>query len=95
MGKEHEEYWQKDEAVGEGQVGDERFSIRMRLHTSEERYDGGVTLIPLSQSKGWRTYLHARPYILVPEITVQVGLYVRGGYRIPKKGERKFPTSGE
>ena len=73
---EPDPYWQDDVAVGEGRFSrGETYSIRLRLHTATERFHRHQELIPLAQSSGERVYVHAKPYILVPDITLTVGLY--------------------
>lgn len=76
-GQEVDSYWQIDLAVGEGQIHGEQYAIRLRVHTSTEPYRGGEGLVKLVHTHGERTYFHARPYILVPEITLTIGVYDR------------------
>ena len=74
--QEHHPYWQEDVAIGEAVLfRGERSTIRMRLHTTTERYASRRELVPLSQPTGERVYVHAKPYILVPDVTLTVGLY--------------------
>ncbi len=74
--QEHAPYWQEDIALGEATLfRGETSTVRMRLHTTTERYAGRRELVPLSQSTGERVYVHAKPYILVPDVTLTVGLY--------------------
>lgn len=68
-------YWQEDVAVGEGRFFSDPYTIRLRLHTTRERYRGKEELYPLNHKTGERLYLHGRPYILVPEITLTIGLH--------------------
>jgi hypothetical protein len=51
--------------------------VRLRLHQSEETYHGRnvAELVPLSHPTGSRTYVHARPYVLEPEVTLTVDLF--------------------
>ncbi len=71
-------YWQEDVALGESQFfrGD-RSTIRMRLHMATERASRQHEIVPLSDAVRERTYVHGKPYILVPDITLTVGLYPR------------------
>jgi hypothetical protein len=69
-------YWQEDIAIGEGRFyRDETYTIRMRLHTATERASRRHEIVPLSPAVRERVYVHAKPYILVPDITLSVGLY--------------------
>src|SRR4051794_31730029 len=74
--KEFEEtpapYFQTDQAIGEIQLWGETFSLGQRLHQSEERYSRRDTLAPFAEERGTRLYFDARPYILVPSITLTV-----------------------
>jgi hypothetical protein len=69
-------YWSEDVLLGEVALPDGPTLVRLRLHQSEEPYHGRniAELVPLSQPTGTRTYVHAQPYVLVPEITLSVGL---------------------
>ena len=71
-----EPYWQEDIAIGEAALfRGEVYVVRMRLHTTTERYAGRHELVPLSQSTGERVYVHGKPYILVPDVTLTVRLH--------------------
>ncbi len=67
-------YWQDDVAIGEGRFYRDTYSIRMRLHTETERFSRRDEIIPLSEPTGLRVYVHAKPYILLPDITLTVAL---------------------
>jgi hypothetical protein len=69
-------YWQEDLAIGEGRFerGQTR-AIRLRLHTETERYHAHQEILPLTQPRGERVYVHGKPYIVVPDFTVTLGLY--------------------
>jgi len=74
--RDHDPYWQEDVAIGDGRFyRGETYTIRLRLHTSTERYAARHEIVPLSQPATTRTYVHAKPYIIVPDITLTVGLY--------------------
>jgi hypothetical protein len=76
--REEPPYWQEDIALGEGRFyRGEPYGIRMRLHTTTERYGGRDELVPLTHPGGERVYVHGKPYILVPDITLTIGLYER------------------
>lgn len=67
MTKEHDDYWQIDEAIDDG-------SIRLKVHYEDDQYSGGE-IVPLKEKRGIRTYYHAKPYILIPRITLALGLH--------------------
>ncbi len=68
--QERDPYWQEDVAIGEAALfRGETYAVRMRLHTTTERYAGRRELVPLSHPVGERVYVHAKPYILVPDVT--------------------------
>jgi hypothetical protein len=69
-------YWRDDVLVGEIPLPDGSALLRLRRHQSEEAYHGRniAELISLSQSTGMRSYVHAKPYVLEPEITLTIGL---------------------
>lgn len=68
-------YWQIDQAVGDAPIRGEEYTIRLRVHTSKERYAEKQEIVPLAHHKGERIYFHARPYILVPDIRITIGAY--------------------
>ena len=73
---EQDPYWTDDIFVGEVRLPRETALVRLRLHESEEVYHGRniAELVPLSQSTGSRSYVHAKPYVREPEITLTLGL---------------------
>jgi hypothetical protein len=78
---EHEqpdqEYWNADEAIGEVTLWrDQRYTLRLKAHVAEELYRQGVgeEILPLTSQRGVRTDVHARPYVLVPDVIVDVQL---------------------
>ncbi len=73
--EEHGPYWQHDLAIGEACIQRDAHTIRLRVHHSEERYRKHNELFPLLHKTGVRDYVHAKPYILVPDITLTVDLY--------------------
>ena len=72
---ERDEYWQEDLELGDGHFYQDAYTIRLLLHQDTERYLGRDELFPLTQRTGERLYFHAKPYILLPDITLRVGLY--------------------
>lgn len=73
--KEHDDYWQHDEAIGEAHLQRDNYAVRMKLHQSAERHRGPIDLIPGRSYTGERLYHHAKFYVLVPEITLTIGLF--------------------
>jgi hypothetical protein len=72
---EPEPYWQADVAIGEGRFfRGETYTIRMRLHTATERASRRHEIVPLSDAVRERVYVHGKPYLLMPDITLTVGL---------------------
>lgn len=71
--------WTDDLLLGEAVLLGERRAIRLRLHQAQERYHrrDGAELVPLSEATGERLYVHAKPYLLVPDITLAVELSPR------------------
>src|SRR5919201_6358731 len=66
-------------------------SVYGRFHMSEERYfDKHDEIVPLSQASGRRTYVMFHPYVLVPNMTMTVGLYPK-----PKQYADMEPAIGE
>jgi hypothetical protein len=73
--RERDPYWQDDVAIGEAALfSDASYAIRMRLHTETERVTSRRELVPVTQPAE-RVYLHGKPYILVPDITLTVQLH--------------------
>jgi hypothetical protein len=70
-------YWNSNHVIGDGIIGDEKSLIRLKLHRSEERYFHKEELFPLSTRTGTRIYFHAKPYILIPDITLTIATYPR------------------
>jgi hypothetical protein len=63
-------YWTHNITLGEGDVQGNRSLIRLHLHKSEETFHHPKSLFPIPTQRGKRTYFHAKPYILIPKITV-------------------------
>jgi hypothetical protein len=68
--------------LGEGEVQGQQSLIRLHLHRSEEPYYHSEELFPISSHLrgehpprgAKRTYFHAKPYMLIPRITLTIGL---------------------
>ena len=69
---ESESYWQADISLGEIELQDERYPLRMRLHRARESYQERRELVTLEASSGERSYLHATPYLLIPDVQLTV-----------------------
>ena len=67
-------YWQRDLSLGEIELEDASFALSMRLYRSRESYQERRELVPLEVSSGERTYLHATPYLLIPEVQLMVDI---------------------
>jgi len=77
---QEDEYWTADEQIGAVRLWrGEPYSLRLKAHIQDELYRQGKTeeIIPLRHQQGVRTYLQAKPYVLVPEITLGVQLSPR------------------
>jgi hypothetical protein len=75
--REPDPYWTDDALLGEVPLPDGPALVRLRAHHAVEPYHGRnvAELVPLAHPVGERGYVHARPYVLEPEITLTVGLF--------------------
>jgi hypothetical protein len=75
--REPDPYWTDDVLLGEVPLPGGPALVRLRAHHAVERYHGRnvAELVPLAHPVGERGYVHARPYVLEPEITLTVGLF--------------------
>lgn len=69
-----ESYWQEDVSIGELEFQERHYPLWMRLHRSQETYHEHRELVPLAETTGERLYLHAKPYILVPDLRLTVAV---------------------
>jgi hypothetical protein len=68
-------YWTYNLVIGEADVQGHKSLIRLHLHQLEETYERTIgELFPLSSRRGKQTYFHAKPYILIPRMTLTFGL---------------------
>jgi hypothetical protein len=67
-------YWTHTLVLGDGDVQGHKSLIRLHLHQSEESFHHAESLFPIPSQKGTRTYFHAKPYILIPRMTLTVEL---------------------
>ena len=72
---EFDDYWNSNQVLGDGSIEDDRTLIRLKLHRSQERYFHQEELFPIATSPGTRTYFHAKPYILIPDMTLTFAPY--------------------
>ncbi len=72
---ELDDYWTHNKVLGDGVVDGERALIRLKLHHSQERYFHREELFPIAAAPGTRTYFHAKPYILIPNMTLTFAPY--------------------
>lgn len=74
-------YWTHDTSLFSGTFAyfhNEPVLVRGKLHLAEEAYsksDIDLEIVPLVQKKGRCTYVQMNAYVLVPDITVTIGLY--------------------
>ena len=74
---EHDDYWQHDLAIGEARFWRDEYTVRLKVHEGTETHDGHLDLLPDRSYTGEKLYFHAKPYILLPDISLTVGLYDR------------------
>jgi hypothetical protein len=75
-------YWTHNLVIGEGDVQRHNSLIRLHLHRSEEPYFHSEELFPIASHLpgnrpprgATRTYFHAKPFILIPQMTLTIGL---------------------
>jgi hypothetical protein len=79
--KLNDPYYTLDTSLFNGQFryfGGELVQVRGKVHQSEERYSlrkAETDVEPIQTLRGTRTYIHIKPFVLVPDITLTVGLY--------------------
>ena|SRR5918996_3098936 len=68
-------YWTHNLVIGEGEVQGHKSLLRLQMHRSEETYEYSIeNLFLISSRRGNRIYFHAKPYILIPQMTLTIGL---------------------
>jgi hypothetical protein len=66
-------YWTHNLVIGEGEIERHKSLIRLHMHRSEERTYHGESLFPIDIKRGdTKTYFHAKPYILIPQMTLTI-----------------------
>lgn len=74
-------YYTLDTALFTGQFryfGPDPVLVRGKAHTEQEKYsksDINLEITPIAITQGERTYVHLRPFVLIPDITLTIGLY--------------------
>ena len=74
-------YWTLDTSLFIGTFryfGSEPVQVRGKVHTEQERYtrsDVNQEITPIARVPGERTYLHLRPFVLIPDVILTIGLY--------------------
>ena len=74
-------YWGYDVSLFTGTFryfGKESVLVRGKAHTEQEQYrkgDVNLEITPISITQGERTYLHLKPFVLIPDIVLTIGLY--------------------
>jgi hypothetical protein len=74
-------YWTLDTSLFEGTFryfGPDPVQVRGKIHTEQERYhksDISQEITPVSITSDTRTYLHMRPFVLIPDLVLTIGLY--------------------
>ncbi len=81
MAEMHDSYWTVDTALFAGTFryfGPDAVLVRGKVHFEQESYrrsDVNQEITPIGIEEGVRTYLHLRPFVLIPDITLTIGLY--------------------
>lgn len=75
------EYWNVDEQIAEVTLWrGEHYGLRLKAHVADEIYRHQAQsdeIIPLKHHSGVQTYVQAKPYVLVPDVTLTIGLHDR------------------
>ncbi len=67
--------------------------VRGKVHKSEEQYSlrhAETEIVPIKTLTGERTYFHMKPFVLIPDIRLTIGLYKK-----PKQYADQEPAIGE
>ena len=68
-------FWTDDTEIGQGHFWRDDYTIRLKAHVQSEHYRGHQEIVPDLATEGERVYVIAKPYVLVPDVIVTVGLY--------------------
>jgi len=73
-GAEADAYDNVDAQIGEVRLWDRDWTVRLRARIGEEAYHRGHDdeIIPLTQRRGTRTYVLGHPYLLQPDVRLNV-----------------------
>jgi len=78
-------YYTLDTSLFDGQFryfGGSPVQVRGKVHLSEEQYhlrSAEREIEPITTLRGRRTYVHMKPFVLIPDITLTIGLYQEPG----------------
>ena len=68
-------YWTQNLVIGEGDIAGHKSLIRLHIHQSAEQAYHEESLFPIDIKRGdTKTYFHAKPYLLIPRMTLTIGL---------------------
>jgi hypothetical protein len=76
-----EQYYTLDTSLFDGQFryfGKDPVQVRGKVHQSEEQYHlhkAETEIEPITMLRGTRHYIHCKPFVLVPDIRLTIGLY--------------------
>jgi hypothetical protein len=76
-----EQYYTLDTSLFDGQFryfGKDPVQVRGKVHQSEEQYSlrkAETDIEPIQTLRGTRSYIHCKPFVLVPDIRLTIGLY--------------------
>ncbi len=71
------DYWQGYVALGVVPLLATPVLLYLQIHTAEERDTAWEDLVPLTQQRGERLYVHARPCLLVPKAILSTVVHQR------------------
>jgi hypothetical protein len=71
---QHEVYLGDVSLPGVSHPPERPVGLHLRLHVAEEPYRGGRELVPRRHAAGTRVYVHAKPYVLVPDCRLTIAL---------------------
>ena len=77
MAERADPYYQHDALLGEAPIQGRDTGIHLRLHVADEPSTEPQELFPLRHQRGTRTYVHAKPYLLEPDVRLTVALAPR------------------
>ncbi len=77
--------------IGEIEFQEDRYPLWMRVHRAREPFREHRELVPLTETGGERLYLHAKPYVLVPDFRLTVAL---NNLAVESNGSGLKPSTG-